>query len=84
MKNKALLRLFNEFEGRFELDFKPGIQMRIDADQWGGNISKEEATIMREALRDVSVILHELQSTLEEETEKEYTVRTLLKEAMSK
>lgn len=39
---------------------------------------------MREALSEVSVILHELRSTLEEETEKEYTVRTLLKEAMSK
>ena len=58
--------------------------MRIDSEQWEGHISKEEATIMREALSEVSVILHELRSTLEEETEKEYTVRTLLKEAMSK
>ena len=58
--------------------------MKIDTEQWEGHISKEEATIMREALSDVSVILRELQSTLEEETEKEYTVRTLLKEAVSK
>lgn len=58
--------------------------MRIDSEQWEGHISKEEATIMREALSDVSAILQELQSTLEQETEKEYTVRTLLKEVMSK
>ena len=58
--------------------------MRIDTEQWEGHISKEEATIMREALSDVSAILQELLSTLEQETEKEYTVRTLLKEVMSK
>lgn len=32
MKNKALLRLFNEIEGKFELNTKPGIQMHIDAE----------------------------------------------------